>query len=73
MKILFATLSILLTFAVATQAATAKKRHSRAEFTKEEQAKIFNRALEICRQKHGDRLHRVEVDYPKNQFVCWAY
>jgi hypothetical protein len=74
-KIFVAAISILLAFSVITdaEAATAKKKYSRSGFSKEEQAKIYARALAQCRKQHGDRLHRAEVDYAKNQFVCWVY
>jgi hypothetical protein len=75
MKKIVAALSILLAFTLITdaEAAKTKKRYKRADFSKEEQAKIYERALTLCRKQHGDRFHRAEVDYVKNQFVCWAY
>jgi hypothetical protein len=75
MKTFVSAISILLALSIVTdaEAAKTKKKYKRADFSKEEQAKIYERALTLCRKQHGDRLHRAEVDYVKKQFVCWAY
>jgi hypothetical protein len=51
------------------EAASKKKTSSRAEYTKEQQAKFFADALKICRQ-HFPEVVSVRVDYKRKRYVC---
>lgn len=53
--------------------AAAKKIHSRADFTKEQQKKFYDQALKSCRKSFGSSLHFVKVDYRKFRYVCYHY
>jgi hypothetical protein len=50
-------------------AASKKKASSRAEYTKEQQAKFFADALKACR-KHFPEVVSVRVDYKRKRYVC---
>jgi ribosomal protein S14 len=50
-------------------AAPKKKTSSRAEYTKEQQAKFFADALKLCRQ-HFREVVGVKVDYKRKRYVC---
>ena len=75
MKTIFALVTILgvgMTLSSVADAA-GKKKLERANFSKEQQAKIFARGLAICRKKYGTSLHYIKVDYAKDGFICYHY
>ena len=51
------------------EAASKKKASSRAEYTKDQQAKFFADALKVCR-KHFREVVGVRVDYKRKRYVC---
>jgi hypothetical protein len=55
--------------ALDAEAASKKKTSSRADYTKEEQAKFFADALKVCR-KHFQEVVGVRVDYKRRRYVC---
>jgi hypothetical protein len=50
-------------------AASKKKVSSRADYSKEQQAKFFADALKVCR-KHFHEVVGVKVDYKRKRYVC---
>jgi hypothetical protein len=68
--IVFAALAALaLSPAFDAEAASKKKVSSRAEYTKDQQAKFFADALKVCR-KHFREVVGVRVDYKRKRYVC---
>ena len=53
-------------------AAVKKKVSSRSDYTKEQQKKLFEEGMKVCRKKYGSQLHHVVVDYRKRRYVCWV-
>jgi hypothetical protein len=51
--------------------AVEKKRHSRSDYTAEQQKKLYEFALAQCRKKYGPSLERVRVDYFRWRYVCY--
>ena len=56
-----------------TADAAGRKKIERANFSKEQQAKIFARGVVLCRKKYGDSLHSVKVNYKKDGYICYHY
>ena len=71
--ILFAAIALLAVSPALEADASAKKVHSRTEFTKEQQKKFYDQALKGCRKKFGASLHFVKMDYRKFRYVCYYY
>jgi len=69
----FAVLAVLAALAVSPAfeagAASKKKTSSRADYSKEQQAKFFADALKVCR-KHFHEVVGVKVDYKRKRYVC---
>ena len=73
-KSLIVLASLSLCFSPLAEAnAASKKKTSRADYSKEQQAKFFAEALKICRKDYGGSLHHVEVNYAKRRYVCYHY
>ena len=72
MKKLFV-LAILGLFALSpvleADASAKKTTSSRADYSKEQQAKFFADALKVCR-KHFHEVVGVKVDYKRKRYVC---
>jgi hypothetical protein len=72
-KLLVVAAVSLCLFPVIDANAASKKKTSRSNFSKAQQAKFFNEALKICRKDYGGSLHHVEVNYAKHQYICYHY
>ncbi len=69
--VMTASLATLITLTMSPDVFAKPKK--RSDYSKEQQAAIFKRALANCRKQYGERLHNVEVNYTKDSVICYIY
>jgi hypothetical protein len=70
--LLIAALAAMCAAPLSDSEAAKKKTSSRADYTKEQQAKFFKEALTACRKRFAYTA-KVKVDYKRMRYTCYYW
>jgi hypothetical protein len=69
---IFAALAVLVfSQGVEAEAASKTKTLNRSDYSKEQQKKLYDAGMKLCRNKLRTHLNFIKVDYKRKRYVCF--